>query len=106
MNTKEKIEVMQAWEDGKPIQYKTSIRDMWNDWEYSYEPNWNWEECKYRIKPGPKEIWVNEFSYQEFEDDLLGYAYSDKQSAINEATRSVYKPIKKAVKYREVIDES
>lgn len=49
MNTQEKIEVMQAWLDGKEIEV-SSIRDVtW--YEIAGEPNWCWGSSVYRIKP-------------------------------------------------------
>lgn len=57
MNTKEKIEVMQAWEDGKIIQ--SSSGRTWHD--CIVEPTWQWGDLMCRTKPEPKEIWVNEY---------------------------------------------
>lgn len=56
MNTKEKIEVMQAWLDGKTIQLKTKGHREWTDWVFrgaddTDEPSWRWDEYDYRIKP-------------------------------------------------------
>lgn len=45
--TKEKIAVMQAYDDGKYVQVKTTD-GMWID---APVPNWNWMACEYRIKP-------------------------------------------------------
>ena len=60
--TKEKIEVMQAYLDGKQIQHRTSIHSKW---ENVSEPSWHWYENEYRIKPlEPKiimfEAWITE----------------------------------------------
>ena len=52
MNTKEKIEIMQAWLGGKPIQYTDKGRDIWKD--LLNEPLWNFKECDFRIKPKQK----------------------------------------------------
>lgn len=51
MNTKDKIKIMQAWVDGKKIE----VFDRGcNDWEVlTTEPNWNWLNGDYRIKPEP-----------------------------------------------------
>ena len=51
--TKEKIEVMKAFSEGKRIEM-TSLHG-WRDIEF---PAWNWLEYNYRIKEGP--ICVNE----------------------------------------------
>ena len=51
MTTKEKIEVMQAFIDGKQIQQGLCyIGDI--EWEDVYsEPIWRWDYYEYRIKP-------------------------------------------------------
>jgi len=53
MTTKEKIEVLQAYEDGKKIQCKYR-KDGDVKWEDSPEPSWNFGCLDYRIKPEPK----------------------------------------------------
>ena len=50
MNTKEMIEVMQAFEDGKKIEY--SIGNAWI--RANCVPVWAWDRCEYRIAPEPK----------------------------------------------------
>ncbi len=48
--TKQKIEVMQAFVDGKPIQYKGN--DKWSTWkDMPVEPTWDWNYFDFRIKP-------------------------------------------------------
>lgn len=49
MTTKEKIAIMQAYEDGKAIQYL--YYGVWTDIDV---PCWNWAKCQYRVKPEPK----------------------------------------------------
>ena len=56
MTTKEKIEVMQAYERGEEIEARlANYEDRWGD---ANAPLWNWECFEYRIKPkekrGPK----------------------------------------------------
>lgn len=52
MNTKEMIEVMKAFVDGKKIECKTlGTRDTW---DHASLPCWNWEKYDYRIAPEPK----------------------------------------------------
>ena len=53
MTTKEKIAVMQAFDEGKPIEYKLAT-DSDTDWVLNSDPQWDWEKCIYRIKPEPK----------------------------------------------------
>jgi hypothetical protein len=54
MTTKDIIKVMQAYVDGKTIQIRLSVSDdKWED-SKAIEPNWNWYQYDYRIKPEPK----------------------------------------------------
>lgn len=46
-HTKEKIAIMQAYVDGKEIEFKPQFSD---NWETCKEPVWNWHECSYRVK--------------------------------------------------------
>lgn len=49
--TAERIEIMQAFVDGKQIEFKDSM----GRWCEAKNPLWNWDsERKYRIKPKPK----------------------------------------------------
>ena len=55
MSTEDKIAVMQAFEDGKPIECIPRKGCKWvsiNDC-IPPEPIWDWESCNYRIKPAP-----------------------------------------------------
>lgn len=45
------IKVMQAYIEGKQIQYVDSETEDWTNIE---SPTWNWDIYDYRIKPGPK----------------------------------------------------
>jgi len=61
MNTKEKIEVMQAFEDGRAIFERPLCHGgVWKRCEY---PSWNWGNHEYKVKEEPREIWVNVYDY-------------------------------------------
>ena len=47
--TKEKIEIMQSYEDGKEIEMLIDGK-----WEFIAIPHWNWELTDYRVKEEPK----------------------------------------------------
>ena len=51
MNTKEKIEVMQAYLEGKVVQIRYG--QEWIDWDSEEfgEPEWCWDSDEWRIKP-------------------------------------------------------
>lgn len=56
MNTVETvpaIAVMQAFCEGKTIE---SL--LCGKWVEVKDPCWNWDDCTYRIKPGPREFWI------------------------------------------------
>ena len=51
MTTKEKIEIMQAYEDGKKIEGRSISCREWVECSSNTEPIWNWALYDYRIKP-------------------------------------------------------
>lgn len=58
--TKEMIEVMQAYDEGKQIQYRLVHENEWTDWTRpwtikEYKISWDWSNFDYRIKPEVKE---------------------------------------------------
>jgi hypothetical protein len=56
--TKEAIRIMQAYVDGKEVQYLGKKRNpmglLLSDWCDTHEPFWNFEHYDYRIKPTAK----------------------------------------------------
>jgi hypothetical protein len=98
--TKKAIEVMQAFVDGKEIQDRN--RKFGGEWYMTVVggglggPMWSWSTTEYRVKPEPKEIWVNEYS------DGSSYGYDCRDNAI---AADPFGPLRKAVRYREVIEE-
>jgi len=75
MNTKEKIEVMQAYLDGKTIE--TEYMDgVWCNWNSSSEPSWCWLSSKYRIKKEPLVFYVNVT-----QDDVAGSLWQSGEEA-------------------------
>lgn len=100
--TAEKIKVMQAFENGECIQqkFKSESDICWRgDWCKSSdsEPNWDWQALDYRVKPKPREIWVNEY------EDGRHLAYNTKLDARDFVREDDV--IRKSVKYREVSDD-
>lgn len=94
MTLQEKIAVMLAAVDGKAIEVRRVGESRTDDrWYQSVGPSWDWASREYRVKPEPKEIYVNEYS--------TGFSsYSDKSSA----ERAACSALRKAVLYREVIE--
>lgn len=56
--TAEKILIMQAFEEGKEIEFTTYYGIHFSQSALKGDTNlvWNWEECDYRIKPQPAPI--------------------------------------------------
>jgi len=52
MTLREKIEVMQAFEQGEEIEISYVKQDMWTDIS---NPGWSWGTYDYRVKPKPKQ---------------------------------------------------
>jgi len=50
--TSEAITVMQAYVDGAEI-------EIGPEWATVKEPTWTWTYSEYRIKPGPREFWID-----------------------------------------------
>ena len=63
MTTKEKIITMQAYEDGKIIEFKPNwYETIWTKiTDKSKEPLWNWDNYTYRISPEHTEPFKQEF---------------------------------------------
>lgn len=76
MNTKDKIAVMQAFVDGKTVQYKDadSPEDCWEDYPNHVTPKWDWMNFTYRIKPKTRYMNVYEGN------GVKSYWHSDKRS--------------------------
>lgn len=109
VTTKEIIKVMQAFEDGKPIEstFRQVVLDRWSHDKY---PAWNWVEYDYRValtKPSwdwshvSKEIDYlarhrhgsgTGFSHLPMPDDLHGYWRSVGGVIVNANAFSSYTP--------------
>ena len=62
MTTKEMIAVMQAYKDGKEIEFKA--RGTYSNWQMACSPNWNWDYADYRVKPEEKQkVTLYEYMY-------------------------------------------
>jgi len=59
---KEKVEVMQAYLEGKPIQ--DNIDGEWTDWISAIEPSFQWGVYDYRIKPKNKQVLFDISDYE------------------------------------------
>jgi hypothetical protein len=109
MELKDKIAVMQAYAEGKPIEIRNKAEEplhvsygrTWAShpaWEQQQQPvQFNFTVYDYRIKPEPREIFANIYPTG---SPLLAHLTADeaRRSALPCATRV-------AVKFREVIED-
>ena len=94
MNTKEKIEVMQAFLDGAALEIKYENGE-WYPWTLGDEPQWSWDTNEFRVKPMPMVVWVNVY------DDGGLFIHETEASALNDAGESADRI---AVKFMEVME--
>lgn len=80
MTTKELIEVMQAYEDGKCIEYRLKNPKEDEPWVLISTPSWDWTTFNYRIKP--KESYRPYKDAAEFLDHLATECKSTGDSII------------------------
>ena len=89
-NAKKLLPIITAFAEGKVIERKDSD----GLWLVLNSPAFTNDPENYRIKPEPKEIWVNEYP----DGYCIGY------SEVREALRVEWGyPARKAVRYREVL---
>ena len=69
--TQEMIEIMQAYANGRDIQYKRLRNDEWEDYHHNYgnTPAWSWVNVDYRIAP--------QTVYEAAEDYIAHTAYGE-----------------------------
>lgn len=102
MTTKEKIEVMQAYLDGKQIQFREfplNGREKWMD--LTGEPAWKWGTYEYRIKPEPR-IPIEEWRVL-YKDGSWSPSYGIARVA--KAVFNATSGAERVVHFREVIED-
>lgn len=100
---KERVEVMQAYLDGKTIQ--DNIDGNWTDWESGNDPQFNWSSYDYRIKPENKQV-PYDFSDAE---SLIGRKVKNKRTTGISLITCVYYNclacFAKTINYKEFAEE-
>lgn len=98
ITTKEKIAIMQHYEDGGDVEVLVnSTFTEWATMTRAGEPTWDWRSRQYRIKREPLEVYVNIYS-----DDGSAVAHKTAAKAKVNVTAGA---VRIGVKFREVIDE-
>lgn len=64
--TKQAIEVMQAWYDGKPVQYRNNTKNAWYDLTSEAPVAWDWSIFSYRVKSAPPTPKYRAWTAEEF----------------------------------------
>lgn len=89
MTPDEIIEVIQAYKEGKQIQY-TSSKHYHQLWEDTTHPTWDFSEFNYRIKPKPRTYYVNVHP----DGIIQHYLHSSRKVAREDTLNTSYKTIK------------
>ena len=75
IRTKSKIEIMNAFTQGKDIECRPHKTD--NRWSEASSPTWDFNSFEYRIKPNPRIIYVNIY------DNGYGAVYDTAAKALD-----------------------
>ena len=86
MSTDEKIAILQAYEEGKKIQFYDSTSDHWCT---TSEPLWNFHAHDYRVKVEPREVYIE---------------FCNSGDIYQTSTTQRHNPAKSWIKFREVLD--
>jgi hypothetical protein len=63
--TKEAIQVMQHYADGGEVEFnRHSEGGCWEPLPEPHTPSWDWPIVQYRIKPEPREWWIDPDDYE------------------------------------------
>lgn len=82
--TAQKIAVMQAFAEGKDIECSGFGGD-WSAFSKEIEPNWNWEDCDYRVaETKPSINWDHvskDYNYLAEDEDGFAFLYKSRPTA-------------------------
>ena len=93
--TKQYIEVMQAFIDGKEIECKEKFEN--NEYEKIYCPTWDFANYQYRIKPSePEYVYPIYKRLKEIPETVVKFTSIDSGIYIGTEAKSIYRPGDKA----------
>lgn len=81
MSTKEKIVVMQAFVEGKTVEFCSKTGNVWRA---TPTPAWNWHDNEYRVKPEPMKFYI----VVDAEGNPCPLPYLNRHTAVEVASRS------------------
>ena len=91
------IEVMQAYVEGKEVEYARWYTD--DKRETTTNPPWNWEGYNYRVKPTPREWWLVDIHCKHFAFPNPQRAHEEIQECCGDTN------VHSLIHVREVLDE-
>lgn len=107
MTTKEMIAVMQAFEEGKEIEYAAKWGSLAGKWYTIGCPAWDWITCIYRVKPEPKELYTVAYAYNGGEERHSTLRLTKEEAEVQAQTFvAAGFAVARVIKLREVLDES
>ena len=101
----EKIKVMQACYDGKPIEYQSKGTTTFREWPLYTLPNFNWENNDYRIKEEPKKkvkLYQVLLRYKDTISYLNSNSYYKSLEEANNAYKNINVNVIKLLPYTEI----
>lgn len=106
MNTKEMIDVMEAFENKKNIQKRPVESTNKDDWEVEMSPSWDWDKYEYRVLIKL----IDAFYYEFYKDNVwtVSARRFTEEEVVDEVARNQYDefaPIKEMGK-KQVEDNS
>jgi len=107
MTLDEMIEVMQAFKEGGLIECRRNPHSSETVWEFVKTPIWNFFQFDYRVKPKPKDYWLN--VYEMKKNGLLSFGDlcpNRKEALINRAQQCSTVRAIKLLHLREVLDDN
>ena len=97
VKTKEHIEVMQAFLDGKEIEYRLFTPTNSMLWRISQTPMWNFDKYEYRIKPSePEYIYPIYKRLKKRPETIIKFTSINAGIYISTHKNSIYKKYEKA----------
>lgn len=87
------IEVLQAWKEGKQIEWKYHGYKEWEVWAFRHSPE-DFFRMEYRVKLKPREWWAVLYT----QSGLQGGLWKTYEEAV------AYNPEREIIRVREVLD--
>lgn len=99
------LPVVTAFAEGKVIQERNGCEDRWRDVRPGVTPAFSMDVENYRVKPEPREWWVNIYNDGVARGPLNeGYMHTTEQSALNGKVSASGRTDITTIKVREVVE--